>query len=310
MLQRPLDEELKPFLRLRAALFLIFGLGLLASVAGGALIARTVTRPVHVLLDGVRRVGAGDYGHVVQVASGDEIGELAAAFNETTKGLAERDRVRSPLRKVVSPEIDEELLRRDLQLVGEEREVSVLFSDIRDCTSLSERLSPHVVLEILNLYLTRMGATVERNGGVVDKYIGDSVMALFGAPVRHEDDADRAVRAALEMLRELAALNSELRGRGLPELEIGIGINTARVVAGNMGSSSRLNYTVIGDGVNLASRLEGLTKEKSYGTRIIISEATLKSAKGRYRTRALGPAMVKDKSEPANIYTLETGEKA
>ncbi|MDA8130967.1 MAG: adenylate/guanylate cyclase domain-containing protein [Elusimicrobia bacterium] len=303
VLQRALDEELKPFFALRATLFLLFAAGLLASAAGGVLIARTVTRPVHVLLDGVRRVGAGDYGHTVDVSTGDEIGELAEAFNQATKGLAERDRVRSLLGKVVSPQVAEELLgRKEVTLEGEERVVTTLFSDIRDFTALGEKLPPRAVLETLNEYLTRMSAAVERNGGVVDKYIGDAVMAVFGAPVSHEDDADRAVRTALEMLSELEALNADFAARGLPRLGIGIGINTASVVAGNMGSSSRLNYTVIGDGVNLASRLQSLTKDKGYASRIIISGATRAALKNGYGARHLGEVTVKGRSEPTTVY--------
>ncbi|MFL6530983.1 MAG: adenylate/guanylate cyclase domain-containing protein, partial [Chthoniobacterales bacterium] len=234
----------------------------------------------------------------------DEIGSLAESFNQMSEGLAERDRVRDLLGKVVSPEVAAELLRKDVVLGGEEREVTVLFSDLRAFTTMSERLSPHDMVAILNRYFTRMSAIVEKHGGVVDKYVGDALMALFGAPLANPDDADRALRTALEMTAGLDELNAEWIARGLSPLEVGIGVNTDIVIAGNMGSETRLNYTVIGDGVNLASRLEGLTKTPEYQTRIVISASTLARASGRYRTRRLGEVAVKGKSNATEIFAL------
>src|SRR5262249_27100495 len=226
--------------------------------------------------------------HRVGLKQKDELGSLASSFNKMSEGLAERDRVRDLLGKVVSPEIAAELLRKDAILGGEEREVTVLFSDLRNFTSMSEKLAPQEMLEILNRYFTGMSAIIEKHGGVVDKYMGDALMALFGAPLADPDDADRAMQAALEMTEALDDLNRRWQKRGLPTIGVGIGINTDIVVAGNMGSETRLNYTVIGDGVNLASRLEGLTKTAEYEARIIISGSTLANAKTRYRTRRLG----------------------
>jgi adenylate cyclase len=149
-----------------------------------------------------------------------------------------------------------------------------------------------------------MAAIVEKHGGVVDKYVGDALMALFGAPVTSADDADRALRAALEMTTALDELNQQWRRRRLPTFDVGIGINTGVVVAGNMGSEKRLNYTVIGDGVNLAYRLEELTKTPEYEARIIVSSATLAKAKKKYRTRRLGEVAVKGKQIPTEIFAL------
>lgn len=149
-----------------------------------------------------------------------------------------------------------------------------------------------------------MSAIVEKHGGVVDKYVGDALMALFGAPLTLPDHVDRALEAALEMIDALHELNQQWQAQGRHPLRIGIGIHTDVVVAGNMGSQTRLNYTVIGDGVNLASRLEDLTKTPEYDARIIISSATLKKAKGRYHTRRLGEVAVKGRSEATEIYAL------
>ena len=304
LLQRSLDSELAPYLGLERTYLILALLGLAISVAVGIWIARGVSKPVLQLAEGARKIGEGDYQHRVSVNQPDEMGLLAASFNHMSKGLAERDQVRDLLGKVVSPAVAAELLRKDVTLGGEEREVTVLFSDVRSFTTMCEALAPQEVLGILNRYFTRMSTIVEAHGGVVDKYVGDAIMALFGAPLANADDADRAMKTALEMCEALDELNAQQQVRGHPAINIGIGINTDVVIAGNMGSQTRLNYTVIGDGVNLASRLEGLTKTPEYATRIIISSTTLAKAKGRYQTRLLGQVAVKGKQKPTEIYAL------
>jgi adenylate cyclase len=304
LLQRSLDKELKPYLRLEHTYLSLALLGLAVSAALGIWIARGVSRPVLQLAEGAREIAIGNYQHRVELKQEDELGALAASFNHMSEGLAERDRVRDLLGKVVSPEVAAELLRKDVVLGGEERQVTVLFSDLRNFTSLSEALSPQEMLGILNHYFTRMGAIVEHHGGVVDKYIGDALMALFGAPLGNPDDVDRALKTAVEMTEAMDDLNRQWHKRGLPTIGLGIGINTDVVVAGNMGSETRLNYTVIGDGVNLASRLEALTKTPEYETRIIISASTLAKARERYRTRRLGEVAVKGKQKPTEFFAL------
>ncbi len=305
VLQRPLSTELAAARELENFVLLI-SLAALAVAALMALwIARGVSQPVRALAAHTRHVAAGDYTHHIDLRREDELGQLAASFNHMTSGLAERDRVRDLLGKVVSPEIAAQLLGSDLRLGGEEREVTILFCDIRNFTALSERRAPTEVLTLLNRYLDRMSGVVEKHGGVIDKYIGDAIMALFGAPVAAADAADRALAAALAMGAALDELNQQLATDGIPALEIGIGINTARVVAGNMGSKTRLNYTVIGDGVNLASRLESLTKETDYRARIIVSEATVLAAKNPPPLRPLGEVTVKGKATAVQIFGLE-----
>jgi len=304
LLERSLDRELAPYLRLERTYLFLALVGLLISVGLGTWIARSVSRPVLQLAEGTRKIGAGDYTHRIEVRTDDEIGLLASAFNHMSEGLAERDQVRDLLGKVVSPAVATELLRKDVTLGGEEREVTVLFSDLRDFTSMCEASSAQEMLGVLNHYFTRMSAIVEAHGGVVDKYVGDAMMALFGAPLAGPDDPDCAMKTALEMSEALDELNREWQAEGRHALSMGIGINTDVVVAGNMGSQTRLNYTVIGDGVNLASRLEALTKTPEYGARIIVSHFTLERAKGRYRTRRLGEVAVKGKQKPTEIYAL------
>lgn len=303
-LQRSLTAELAPARELENVVLLISLAALAAATVAAVWIARGVSQPLQQLAGHTKVVAGGDYTRRIELPREDEIGQLATAFNHMTAGLAERDRVRDLLGKVVSPEIATQLLHSDLKLGGEEREVTILFSDLRDFTSLSEKLPAAEVLALLNRYLDRMSAIIEQHGGVIDKYIGDAIMALFGAPVAAADAPDRAIAAAREMAAALEALNRELAAEGRPPLAFGVGINTARVVAGNMGSKTRLNYTVIGDGVNLASRLEGLTKDPAYDTPIIISEATLRALKSRPPVRELGEVKVKGKAQAVRIFAL------
>ena len=300
ILQRSSEDALAPYYRLRLLLLALLAVALIISIVAGGAIASSVTRPVQTLVRFAKQIQRGDYLNEVKVEQKDELGQLAHAFNDMSKGLYERDKVRNLLGKVISPEIAEELINKDVHLGGEERELTILFTDLRNFTGLSEKRTPVEVLTLLNEYLTAMTAIIDKHGGVVDKYIGDAIMALFGAPLELPDHAEKAVRCAIEMTTALARLNSEFRLKGQPELGMGIGINTGVVVVGNMGSRDRLNYTVIGDNVNLASRLESVTKE--YQVPIIVSEMTRnKSTNINYKK--LDHITVKGKQEPVTIYT-------
>jgi adenylate cyclase len=187
-----------------------------------------------------------------------------------------------------------------LKLGGESRELTVLFTDIRSFTMIAEGLSPEALVHLLNEYLTIMTRVVFRHNGLLDKYIGDGLMAVYGAPLYDPDHAYQACRSALEMMEELRALQERWASQGLPFLNIGIGINTAIMVVGNMGSELRFDYTVMGDGVNLASRLEGANKE--YGTNIIVGESTREQVRDRIATRALDIIRVRGKAQPTRIF--------
>lgn len=214
-------------------------------------------------------------------------------------------RLKTAFESYLSPEVVNKIADQDvgLALEGEKKRLSVLFSDIRDFTSHSEKHSPERIVATLNGYLSDMSECVFRKKGTIDKFIGDAVMAIFGAPVPQEDHADRACLVALDMINSLKLFNQNNKGFGDQPLTIGIGINTGSMTVGNFGSARRFDYTVIGDEVNLASRLEGLTKY--FGVNIIISEATLRSCQtGDFVTRPLAKVRVKGKENPVEVHEL------
>ena len=226
------------------------------------------------------------------------------AVNYMTEGRHKRQ-IREMFSKYVAPEYVAQLAEdpSKINLGGRRAELTILFSDIRGFTSISEKLQPQEVIEFLNEYLSEMAAIVKHAGGTLDKFIGDAVMAFWGEPVPHPDHADRAADCALAMQAKTAELARRWVAEGKPDIHIGVGINTAEVVVGNIGSlAHKLDYTVIGDGVNLASRLESANKE--FHTGIIISEFTLAKLGDRFEVRALGDVKVKGKERPVAIYEL------
>ena len=302
VLQRDLARELAPHRRLEHTLLLLAAGALGLSALLAAWLAAGISRPVSDLVDGVGRIAQGNYLEPVRVRRRDELGRLGAAFNQMAAGLAERDRVRDLLGKAVSPAIASELLRRPPALGGEEREVTVLFTDLRSFTRFSETVSPTVLVEVLNDYFTRITGVVEAHGGIVDKFIGDAVMAVFGAPVAQPDHARRALDCATSILQALDAWNGERRAAGLPELATGIGVATGRVVAGNLGSASRHNYTVMGDAANLASRLQDLTKE--CGVRCLVASGTVQAGGAGHALTRVGEVPVRGKAAPTEVFAL------
>jgi adenylate cyclase len=299
VLQRSLEKALAPYLRLRTVMLILFGIGLFFSIISAIIIARSLSKPLEALTRTVKKITTGDYQQTKCLRRNDELGILSTAINQMSQGLQERDQVRNLLGKVVSPEIARELLSKEIELGGEERQATILFSDIRKFTQLCENREPKAILHLLNRYLSGMSDVIEQHNGVIDKYIGDAIMALFDVPVSKQDAPEQAVNAALKMVNALATLNTALLNEKALPIRIGIGIHSGDVVAGNMGSENRLNYTVIGDSVNLASRLEGLTKY--FGVTIIVSEATAKKCKS-LSFKELGRVQVKGKKNAITIF--------
>jgi len=229
----------------------------------------------------------------------------------TSEGLLfwERERqarfVRRAFGAYLSPDLVADLAEHPerLELGGETRDISVLFSDIRGFTTLSESLDPPDLVALLNRYFTPVTRAIQAEGGFVDKFIGDAVMALFNAPVDLPDHPDAACRAAVGMVQALEAFNADQAANGRPQIDIGIGIHTGEAVVGNMGSEERLNYTALGDSVNVASRLEGLTKD--YGRRILITEVTRDRLQGDWLTTFLGSVPVKGRAQPVSVFALD-----
>lgn len=216
----------------------------------------------------------------------------------------EKAKIRGAFSVYVAPAVVDVMLKHPekLRLGGEKKELTVLFSDIRGFTTISEGLAADELVRLLNEYLTAMTEMVFKHEGTVDKYMGDAIMAIFGAPVEQQDHAIRCCNTALDMMSELKVLQTEWARKGTPKIDIGIGINTGVMSVGNMGSSSRFDYTVMGDSVNLGSRLEGLNKE--YGTNIIISEFTHEKVKDHFFCRELDLVKVKGKNKPVRIFQL------
>jgi adenylate cyclase len=216
----------------------------------------------------------------------------------------EKRKVLGAFHQYVPPELITQIRQHPelLRLGGEEKELTVLFSDIRGFTTLSEGLSPTTLVDLLNEYFSAMNDVIFKHLGTLDKYIGDAIMAFWGAPIPHVDHAERACRAALDMLKALKALQGKWLAEGRPRIDIGIGINTGPMVVGHMGSSNRKNYTVMGDNVNLASRLEGINKK--FGTHLVISERTFIPVRHLFVARELDLIRVRGKIKPVRIYEL------
>lgn len=216
----------------------------------------------------------------------------------------EKKKIRGAFQYYLTASVVNEILKdpSKLKLGGDKKNLSVMFSDIRGFTTISEKLSPEELVRLLNEYLTAMTDIVFKYDGLLDKYIGDAIMAVFGAPLDQPDHASRACRVALEMMAELGRLRQKWAAEGRPDVNIGVGINSGDMVVGNMGSEMRFDYTVMGDSVNLASRLEGTNKE--YGTNIIISEFTYEVVKDEFLCRQLDAVRVKGKKLPVRIFEL------
>ncbi|HEX6308030.1 MAG TPA: adenylate/guanylate cyclase domain-containing protein, partial [Longimicrobiales bacterium] len=306
----PIEGVLRPFADIRRALHLS-GLGAFAlAVVLSTLLSRGLTRPVRALVAATVRVGRGDYDVRVPVARRDELGVLGGAFNAMTEGLRLKERYRGVLDKVVSPQVAEDLMRGEITLGGETREVTTLFADITAFSDLVDGMEPQKVIALLNECMARLEAVVHAHGGVVDKYIGDEIMVIFGAPVARADHVTHAVEAALDMQDSMQRLNEERACRGEPAITLAIGVHTGPAVAGNMGSPNRLNYTVVGDSVNLAKRL----CSSAGAGRVVLTESTWKRVQragaGNVRAQALGPRSFKGFARPIAVVAVERVERA
>ena len=278
---------------------------LLTSILGIWFFAQSISRPVRSLVEATKQIEEGKYEINLKPKTKDEIGLLTSSFVNMGQGLAEKERLKETFGKFVNKEVARRAASGELKLGGERRVATIFFSDIRSFTAISENMSPEDVVEFLNAYMTRMVDCIEATHGVVDKFIGDAIMAVWGCPMSQGSpmrDADFAIRATLMMRRSLMEFNKDRGTPDKPILRIGCGINTGNVLAGQIGSSKRMEYTVIGDAVNTASRIEALNKP--FGTDILISENTYKLLKERIIVEPMQPIKVKGKVAPLQIYAV------
>jgi adenylate cyclase len=259
-----------------------------------------VAAPLKRVEEAMAAVGRGDLETGCPVVANDEIGAVAEGFNRMLGGLQERERIRETFGRYVTREIRDEILAGRASFEGRLEEVTILFADLRDFTPWVERTEPRDVVRDLNEYFTEMEAAIRSQRGLVLQYIGDEIEAVFGAPLPAADHADRALAAALEMRARLEGLNARRAAAGKPPLRNGIGIHTGTVLAGSIGSSERSSYALVGDAVNLASRIQGLNKE--LGTEILVSDATRTRLGDESALQALPAVRVKGKSVEVSVY--------
>ncbi len=261
-----------------------------------------IIKPLRNFFLPLQRIQKGDFSLQIPVRNNDEINALAQHVNTMAAGLQEREFVKDTFSRYVPHEVVNQLLERKIhpRLEGELRNVTIFFSDIRGFTKLTERLRVEQIVYILNRYFSVMTEVVIQFDGIIDKFSGDEIMVVFGAPIHHDDDPFRAVKMGIEMSNRLKQLNVEFKKEAIEEIQIGIGINTGVAIAGNIGSEKRLNYSVIGDDVNLASRLVSHAKAGE----IIISDATYEIVKSEFHCSTLGEVQVKGKSKPVQMYVV------
>ncbi len=284
----------------------------LAAILGlvfATLVSAGVTRPVRRLLEGAKAVEAGDLDGTLVATSRDEIGHLTAAFNQMVEQLRLKERLRETFGKYVDPRVVEGLIAGPaLAAEGQRRVMTVLFCDVKGFTSTSEGMTPQGLVKVMNRYFSTMSAPIRQHQGVIDKYIGDAIMAYWGPPFAADAEQTRlASLAALEMLQLVPQLRDELPEllgvRTLPNtFDIRIGIATGEVLVGSIGSELMMSYTVMGDTVNLASRLEGANKE--YGGRILVSEATVTGASDAIEAREIDRVVTLGQTQPQTVFEI------
>jgi len=265
-------------------------------------LATLLSRPISRLVEGTRTIASGNFQVALPVTSRDELGTLTESFNQMAKSLREKEMIKRAFSRYVAREVVEEVLKDpdSLHLKGERREVTILFCDIRGFTTMSEHLDPERVVSLLNDFYTVMIDITFKHDGTLDKFLGDGIMAIFGAPIAHPEHALMSVRAALAMQEGIEALSASRVSRGHEPLAVGIGINAGEVVAGTVGTEDRMEYTVIGDNVNLASRLGSNAKPGQ----ILVSHRIWELVKETFDVQTRGPLRVKGKDEEIEVFEV------
>lgn len=266
------------------------------------LVSKSVFEPLKAMESAMNQVAKGDLNVRIQVVSNDEIGAVGEGFNRMIRSLQKSEGIKDSFGKYVSQEIRDEILSGKIPLDGEMKRATLLFSDLRGFTPFVESTHPKEVVKLMNLYFGEMTEAVKQKRGLVLQYVGDEIEAVFGAPIAYDDHPDLAVQAALEMRHRLAALNERLISHGSAPFQHGIGIHTGAVLAGNIGSKDRISYALVGDTVNLASRISHITKE--FDCDILLSQTTRDLLTKAFQMELLPSAKVKGKSHEIRVYKL------
>ncbi len=268
-------------------------------------LARGVTRAVKVMEQAMQQLEVGDLNTQLPITTTDEFARLFEGFNLMTEGLHERERLRDAIGRYLAPELAEEVMKHGVRLGGQKISATLLFADIRGFTTISEHLTPEAVVDLLNRYFAAVEPAIQAHGGWINKFGGDSLLAVFGAPVPHADHARRAVNAALAIRAALRDFNCAQAANGGPQVQIGVGLHTGDILAGNVGSPTRMEYTVIGDVVNVASRIDGLNKD--WGTDILVSADTWQAANLNplIAARPMPPVALKGKTQLTQVYAID-----
>ncbi|MFN8847109.1 MAG: adenylate/guanylate cyclase domain-containing protein [Bdellovibrionales bacterium] len=297
---------LEPAREVRRKAFFIAGLVLSFSIFIIFVFSMTLTQPIETLAEMIGLVSKGNFdikaSSKIKPLFQDEVQDLAFAFDNMTEGLKERDKVKNLFSKFHGSSVTDDLLNQDVGLGGQRKDVIVFFSDIRGFTAFSEKRAPEEVVEMLNEYFEVMVGIINRNHGVVDKFIGDAIMAVWGAPKSSDRDAYYAVKSCLQMRMALVDLNEKRKAKGQPPLAIGIGLHAGSVISGTIGSTERMEYTVIGNTVNTGSRIEASTK--AFGADLLISEEVVAKVGDEFLVELAGAAEVKGRSEHLKMYKV------
>ena len=280
----------------------ITGLMILAGIGGAVGLAIVLTKPILKLAQGTKAIAAGSFDIALPVTSRDEIGDLTESFNEMAKSLHEKEKIKRAFSSYVARQVVDEILKHpdEYTFSGERRNVTVIFCDMRGFTPLTERLPPEEVVAALNDFYSLMIDLTIKNEGYLNKFLGDAVMAIFGAPTAYPDHCMRAVKTALAMQSAVAELSARRVTQGKDAMSIGIGISAGEAVAGSVGTEFQTEYTVIGDRVNLAARLESNAKPGQ----ILVSEETYRQVADQVIANCLGPMSVKGKEEPVTVFEI------
>jgi adenylate cyclase len=255
-------------------------------------LSRAITEPIAHLRSALAQVARGDYGVRVPVLSSDELGEVSNAFNQMAQGLAERERIREAFGTYLDKDVAGFILSGNLPADGVEADVSIMFCDVRNFTPFAERASASEIVAALNGLFETLVPVISSHGGHIDKFIGDGLLAVFGAPQRHGDHADRALAAALDILEAVE--------RSAIGLSVCIGLNSGRVVAGSIGGAGRLDFSVIGDAVNVAARVEAATR--TTGDDLLLTRATADALLSSATLSSRGSIFLKGRSDPIELF--------